>query len=426
MSQSKSCWPSRSLAVSWGPAFASPEFARAPMAAAHNVTVSALGKRYFRAACNACIFPPRISVGIEAFGADPELRRPAKVLSVGARHVVLPAGLGAQEIFAAGTRLDGIDERDIDQHRAVDADEPVGSELLGYSRDRLPQQIGARFLLQQYVVAVRLGADQLAGIDEHHAPLVLDRDPRRALGSQIEIGQHLEQPRGTLLSRAPHGHVQSLVYPFWVERLENIVHGALLERLDGVLRVGRDEDDRRHRPVLLAEPLDELQSREVGHVNVEQQNVVRVGAERRQGLVRILGDVEFLHVGPLRQQLRQSSPRERLIVDDQDAHHDSHVRAARAGSSESSSATVANAGSVRVMMARAPSCSSRKSREASSEYRYLRRALAFAMPTPRPGCERPPTVLRMRTCSRPSLTLASTSIQPPSSELAIPCTRAFS
>src|SRR5207248_1404962 len=255
MSQSKSCWPSRSLAVSRGPAFASPEFARAAMAAAHNVTVSALGKRYFRAACNACIFPPRISVGIEAFGADPELRKPAKVLSVGARHVVLPAGLGAQEIFAAGTRLDGIDERDIDQHRAVDADEPVGSELLGYSRDRLPQQIGARFLLQQYVVAVRLGADQLAGVDEHHASLVLDRDPRRALGSQIEIGQHLEQPRGTLLSRAPHRHVQSLVYPFRVERLQNVVHGALFERLDCVLLVGGDEDDRRHRPVLLAEPL---------------------------------------------------------------------------------------------------------------------------------------------------------------------------
>src|SRR5205823_9629673 len=106
-----------------------------------------------------------------------------------------------------------------------------------------------------YVVAVRLGADQLAGVDEHHASLVLDRDPRRALGAQIEIGQHLEQPRGTLLSRAPHRHVQSLVYPFRVERLQNVVHGALFERLDCVLLVGGDEDDRRHRPVLLAEPL---------------------------------------------------------------------------------------------------------------------------------------------------------------------------
>ena len=85
----------------------------------------------------------------------------------------------------------------------------------------------------------------------------------------------------------PPGHVQRLVdYPpqlVQAERLEQVVVGAVLHRLDGgVGALGhRDEDDRDAR-VDAADLLVDLQAGLVGQAKIEQNHVGRIGADALQ------------------------------------------------------------------------------------------------------------------------------------------------
>src|SRR5579863_3217093 len=89
------------------------------------------------------------SVGSKRIGADPEPGEPLEAVAVGSRHMVLLTGLGAQHVVTVGLRLDRVDEGDVDQYGAMDANETVGPQLLGDPRDGLAQQVGAGLLLQQ-------------------------------------------------------------------------------------------------------------------------------------------------------------------------------------------------------------------------------------------------------------------------------------
>ncbi len=68
-----------------------------------------------------------------------------------------------------------------------------------------------------------------------------------------------------------------------VHRLEHVVHGVHLERFHGVLVVGRDEHDHRHR--LDADLLDDLECRRAAELHVQQHHVGAPLHDRRDGLI---------------------------------------------------------------------------------------------------------------------------------------------
>ena len=71
-------------------------------------------------------------------------------------------------------------------------------------------------------------------------------------------------------------------------RLEEVVDGAQLEGLDGVLLVGGHEHDRRRR-LKRAEHLGEVEPGEAGHLDVEEDRVDLLGLQHPQRLGRRVG-----------------------------------------------------------------------------------------------------------------------------------------
>ena len=104
--------------------------------------------------------------------------------------------------------------------------------------------------------------------------------------------------------------------PVLAHRLEDVVDGVQLERLDGVLLVGGHEDDRRRRP----EPGQHLREVEAGqprHLDVEED---RVDVEVLQDPQRLGGRVAGEHAADPRvalEQERELVERRPLVVDDE-------------------------------------------------------------------------------------------------------------
>ena len=96
-------------------------------------------------------------------------------------------------------------------------------------------------------------------------------------GSAERLGDH-----GRLAH--PPGHLQRLADDpsqlAQVERLEQVVVGPLLHRLDGrVRRLGHGDEDDRDARIDLADRLVDLQPGLVGQAQVEQNDVGRLGAD---------------------------------------------------------------------------------------------------------------------------------------------------
>ena len=103
-------------------------------------------------------------------------------------------------------------------------------------------------------------------------------------GSAAGLGDHgrLAHPPGHLQRLADHP--PQLVQ---VERLEQVVVGALLHRLDGrVRRLGQGDEDDRDARVDLADLLVDLQPGLVGQAQVEENDIRRPGADPLQALRR--------------------------------------------------------------------------------------------------------------------------------------------
>ena len=84
-----------------------------------------------------------------------------------------------------------------------------------------------------------------------------------------------------LLARA----LQRLGEALAVERLEQVVERADLERLERVLIVRGDEDDERH--PLAADRLDDLEAVHLRHLDVEEHEVRRVIVDRGDGFLAV-------------------------------------------------------------------------------------------------------------------------------------------
>ncbi len=106
--------------------------------------------------------------------------------------------------------------------------------------------------------------------------------------------------------------------PVVAERLQEVVDRVDLEGAQRVLVVGRDEDDHRH--LVHAHRLDHLEAIELGHLQVEEDQV-RADAPHgvhRGAAVRALA--HQLDVALVAQQGDQPLAGQRLVVDDQRAN----------------------------------------------------------------------------------------------------------
>ena len=100
-----------------------------------------------------------------------------------------------------------------------------------------------------------------------------------------------------------------------VERLEQVVERADLERAQRVLIVGGHEDHERH--ALAADGFDHLEAVHLRHLHVEEHEIRLVIDDRRDGFFAVAALADDLDVRLARQQPGQPLPRERLIVHDQ-------------------------------------------------------------------------------------------------------------
>ena len=103
-----------------------------------------------------------------------------------------------------------------------------------------------------------------------------------------------------------------------LERLEDVVVGALLHRLDrGLDRAEAGHDDRQDRDALLGDLLDQLEAAHVGHLQIGDDQVVAArcsSSQRRDAVLDGVDDVA-LHAEEVGEDLADHL----LVVDDQDA-----------------------------------------------------------------------------------------------------------
>ena len=218
----------------------------------------------------------------------------------------------------------GLDRVEVDECRAMDAHELLGREPLLELLERVVDQV---------LVAVRAREHQAVAREHHRnliqleqldlAPMAHRQSPQRrhALehrrrGERLLLGLRAAGALAAahLRGDAAHRFVEALA----AHRLEQVIERGDLERLDGVAVVGGDEhDDRR---VVAAEMARDLETGEVGHVDVEERDVGLVLRGERQRLGAVAGHGDDLDPFVLAQQLLEELAGAGLVVRDQRAH----------------------------------------------------------------------------------------------------------
>ncbi len=134
-----------------------------------------------------------------------------------------------------------------------------------------------------------------------------------------ELGRELARERSHVRLRLPGEAldlVEGAIESFGLDRLEQVVEGIDAKRLDGIA-VGRGREDDRH---VAVETLEQLEARQAGHLDVQEQHVDRVRlkeGERRDGIGFRAHDVD---AAGRHEQPRQPLDGEPFIVDEVCAH----------------------------------------------------------------------------------------------------------
>ena len=219
------------------------------------------------------------------------------------------------------------------------------------------------------VLLVGLEVEHVVGGDETHGGAQGGLDPAQVLefarrarmpGQAGERILHILRRRVETQLQAIHGSLQALLG----DGLQQVVHRPLLEGLDGVFVVGRDEDD----VAQIAHFAGHVDTGNVGHADVEKQHVrlvlPRIGE-------RVLTAAGFQHHVQFRPDIVQ--PAAQLLVEQRFVFGDDAARRIHRGTS---------------MVALTPWgwVSSSISR-AAAPYRVARRSRTLASPTPWPMAE---------------------------------------
>ena len=201
----------------------------------------------------------------------------------------------------------------------MDAEELLGIEPALDGVHRLAQEVGGRPDVQADVVAGGFDPVDLVHPQEEQPSGRLDH---QTVGARLIPAQVLDQGEQApaqvagfvaldLLARALQGLGEALA----VERLEDVVEGADLEGLQGVLVVRGDEDHQRH--ALRPDRVDHVEAAHLRHLHVQEHQVRRVVLDRHHGFFAVAALRRHLDVRLERQQCRQPLARQRFVVDDQ-------------------------------------------------------------------------------------------------------------
>src|SRR3989442_1212411 len=104
------------------------------------------------------------SAGAESIRPEPERSDGMQILLVGPRNMELLSSLDAQNIFTCGPRMDLFDERSVDKHGAMNADESVWSEFFRDRGHGLMKKIRTRHAVEQNVITLSLDRNHIGGI----------------------------------------------------------------------------------------------------------------------------------------------------------------------------------------------------------------------------------------------------------------------
>ena len=134
--------------------------------------------------------------------------------------------------------------------------------------------------------------------------------------------------------------------PRLLERLEQVVEGLDVERLERVALVRGDEDD--GRPGLDRQGGRDVEAAGLGHLDVEEHHLGPHPVDRRDRLRALGALADELHVGVLGQEAAEPGARQRLVVHDEGANpgvaHDEPAGASRSGKLSVHTAPPAGAG----------------------------------------------------------------------------------
>ena len=171
---------------------------------------------------------------------------------------------------------------------------------------------------------VRLRFDDLDPFDRDHVHLfaVADQDAFEPVGRMRD--QLVE--RRLRLAQAGAGAREAVVEARFRERLEQVVDRMQVERLLRVLVVGRREDD----AIAPAGELEHLEAGQLGHVDVEEDEVGRQLADRLRGVEAVLRLAGNGDVGMVGEVLAHQEAGEFLVVGDEGAQR-GHAADSRPG-----------------------------------------------------------------------------------------------
>jgi hypothetical protein len=226
------------------------------------------------------------------------------------------------EVAAAEPGLDLLDEIDVDDGGAVDAEELRGVELLFKALEGFADLEGALACVEACVVAKGFDAFDLGDRKEADAAVLCDGDAREEgrFGGAAELGE--EELEGVGVDGAVNAFadaIESFAEAVGREGFEEIVDGVDLKGLERVLIVGGDEDDGGR--AFGGEAGDDLEAVLLGHADVEEEEVrvLRVRGEDRGLAVAIFAD--DLDVFVRAQEADESAAGERFVIDNEGADH---------------------------------------------------------------------------------------------------------
>ena len=144
------------------------------------------------------------------------------------------------------------------------------------------------------------------------------RRPTEMAGQPLE---RLAQSCARGIVAANREAIERGMQPLGHDRLQQVVDGVHLEGRDGMVLVRGREDDQGVR----RQPFSDLEPAQPRHVDVEEDDVDRVGGELRESLRRVRSATDDCDAAARLQQASETLERERLVVDEERTQKRGHA-----------------------------------------------------------------------------------------------------